>query len=108
MDYDVVAEESFGNDYESTTNYLDESLGNPQASKRLVVAIRDAVCLLKTMPSLHAISRKPVLAAREMREHPVGSYVIVYQVDEDAHVVRLHRLFHQSQQFDDEWYWRRN
>ena len=105
MDYEVVAAESFRRDYDSTADYLEHVLHSPQAAKRLVAAIRNAVNSLKSSPMLYAISCKPILEAHRMRECPVGNYVIVYHVDEKERVIRLHRLFHQLQQYNDEWYW---
>ena len=105
MAYDVVVEDSFERDYEAIVEYLETVLHNSGAAKRIVLSVRNAVSLLEANPQLHAVSRKPVLANHTMRECAVENYVLVYRVDDDKKIIRLHRMFHQSQQYDDRWYW---
>ncbi len=106
MAYEVVYEASFGRDLLGTVDYLAKDLASPQAAKKLVDAIDRAVSTLAATPHAHAISLKPIMQAHELRECLVRNYTIVYRVDDDSRIVRLHRLFHQTQQYDDSWYWK--
>ena len=55
-------------------------------------------------PFVRTISSKPHLAKRELREYFILGHVIVYQVIGDQ--VVFVRMFHQSQLYDSERYWR--
>ena len=106
MAYKVLREDSFEHDYIQAVDYLAEQLHGPQAAKHFILSMRNAASVLQATPFVCAISTKGILADYEMREYFVDNYVIVYRIDEKEHQVKLHRLFHQLQQYDDEWYWK--
>ena len=105
MAYKVILEEAFERDYIRAIDYLVENLNSPKAAKQLIANMRNAASVLQATPCIRAVSRKRVLSERGMREYFVGGYTIIYRVDEETHQVKLYRLFHQLQQYDDEWYW---
>ncbi|MBQ9003380.1 MAG: type II toxin-antitoxin system RelE/ParE family toxin [Eggerthellaceae bacterium] len=74
-----------------------------RAVDRLVSAIDNMVSILECTPYIKAISEKPFLAERGLREYFVMNYVVVYRVG--GSIVTLVNLFHQTQQYDSERYW---
>ena len=104
MVYNVVRTDSFENDYDRILGYLCHVLNSPSAASRLMDEVGHAAEAVEHTPFVRTISSKPHLAERELREYFILGYVIVYQVIGDQ--VVFVRMFHQSQLYDSERYWR--
>ena len=105
MGYEVVRTHSFEHDMFDAIDYLATILKNRQAAQLLVDQVDNAVSILESTPFVRAVSPKPMLKQYDMREYFIGNYTIIYTVNEHTTVVKLHRLFHQLQQYDSKWYW---
>ena len=103
MAYEILYEDSFRRDYEQVVSYLSDVLHSPQAARNLIKRIREAAGLLVELPLIQAESNHAALRNAHFREHFVGSYVIIYHFD--GTTVRFVRLFHQTQDYSDDWYW---
>ena len=102
MAYKVSHTDSFERDYRTVVDYLTREHGH-QSAKRLVMELGNVASILEETPFIRAVSRKPSLERRNLREFFIGSYTLVYAIADEE--VLFVRLFHQLQQYDDSWYW---
>ena len=98
MEYSVLITESFKHDVVEAVDYIDDRLGSPSAAKKLLDAIDNVLGFVQRMPEMHAVSTKPRLNERGIRECLVEHYVITYRID-GLRIVVL-RLFHQTQDYE--------
>lgn len=98
MAYKIKRTDAFASDFEEAVGYLVLELKSPQAAENLIRELRDRSEILEHNPYVYAVSRRPVLRARGIRELLVRSYVAIYVVEGDA-VIFL-RFFHQTQMFE--------
>ena len=74
--------------------YIADTLKAPQAAQKRVIQIMDAVRSLKTMPLCHAPAGNGRLAAAGVRRVNVGSYAVLYAVDETRAEVVIARILY--------------
>lgn len=100
MMYKTIITRSFENDLASIVDYLSCTLKSPHATQRFMDSIDASIPLLTEMPEIHAPS--PLISSREVqaRRHIVGSYLIIYSVQNNC--VVFHRIMHQSQNYSNE------
>ena len=103
MVYSVVRTDNFESDYDHILGYLCYVLNSPSAASRFMDEVVHVAEVVEHAPFVRAISSKPFLAERELREYFILGYAIVYQVIDDR--VVFVRMFHQSQLYDSERYW---
>ena len=101
--FEVTPSELFLEDTRDALRYICGALHAPGAASKLMSSIDDASKLLSSNPYINAVSRSDFLKKREIRIHFVKNYLIAYDIREDR--VRLLRLLHQSQAYDDTRYW---
>ena len=97
MAFAVERTEAFEADLDEVVTYLIGE-GVSQAALALLDEVENAIESLGSNPYLHAISRKPALRNRELREFLVKRHVIVYEVAGED--VVLLRLFHQMRYYE--------
>ena len=87
LDLDVIVE------------HLAGTLGTPGAASRLLDGMDSLAQTLTAFPLAHELSRDELLASRGFRKALVGSYVVLYLYDEDAHEVAITNVFHTSRDY---------
>ena len=98
MTYKVVQSEEFEASLLDELRYLVETLSATNAAERMLECLDNLVSLLETSPLLKAVSTKPYLKERNLREYYFLNYVVLYLVD--GNEVMLVNLFHQSQDYE--------
>lgn len=81
-------------DLDETFDYIRNTLSAPKAAENLMLEIENAISGLKENPYLYAPCRDPVLAEMSYRSLVVKNYIVVYSVNDDAHVVNILRIFY--------------
>lgn len=62
-------------------------------------AVKDCYDRLKKHPMMYALADMPELAEKDFRRAPVKNYLILYQVNEAAKVVYIHRIFYGARNY---------
>ena len=84
-------------EYRGIVDYLCVTLGNRGAASRFAGEFKSQVDLIRSHPYMRGLSRLSEAAALGYRSCPVGNYVLLYKVRDDAIV--LAHVFHQSQDY---------
>lgn len=92
--YKVVVTELAEGDLDSIVAYIAGQLGNPTAAGRLLDEVQECYANLKTLPLMYELSRDGRLAAEGYRKAVIGSYVMLYKVNEAAKIVIVYRFFY--------------
>jgi plasmid stabilization system protein ParE len=95
MTCSVLTQRRFEDDYDDILFYYKVKIGMSGAAASFAAAIDEAIGDIRRFPEIRAVSRKPGLASRQVREYLVRNHAIYYRV-EGNNVVLL-RLLHQSQ-----------
>lgn len=98
MAFMIKRTDAFAGDFEEAVEYLVLELKSPQAAENLIRELKNRSEILEHNPYVYAVSRRPMLGARAIRELLVKNYVAIYVIEGDA-VVFL-RFFHQTQMFE--------
>ena len=81
-------------DLRSIGNYIAGELYSPQASKRTLRQIRDAVRTLQSMPNRNGLVGNRNLASVGVRKLLVESHLILYCVNDKAASISVVRIIH--------------
>lgn len=88
-------------DLDQITDYLSRSLSNPQAALALLDDIERISEILEATPELFPLCSDSRLARLGYRKAVVRTYVLVYEIDRDGHIVRVLRFFHSLENYAD-------
>lgn len=91
--------QSAENDLSDITDYLSVQLGNPPAALAFLDEVESVGDALGENPELFPLCRDSRLADLGYRKALVRSYVMIYEVDAVAQIVRVLRLFHSSEDY---------
>ena len=91
--------ESAEADLDQITDYLGFSLSNPQAVLALLDEVDRVSATLAGSPELFPLCSDSRLAELGYRKAIVRAYILVYEIDHAAHVVRVLRFFHGSEDY---------
>ena len=97
--YRVVISPSANADLFNSLNYIAYKLGNPQAATRLADGIERCYADLEGFPAAHELCRDPVLVRMGYRRYPVGNYLVIFRIVEEAREVRVLHIFHALQNY---------
>ena len=99
MAYEVLWTPDAKHDVDLVVSYLSENLGTPAAAAKLLDGIEQLIKTLKTFPETHEFVRDELLAARGYRKALVGSYLVLYLVDERHGVVVITNVVHGTRDY---------
>ena len=86
-------------DLDKITDYLGFELSNPKAALALLDEIDRVSITLTDSPELFPLCSDSRLAEQGYRKAIVRAYILVYEIDHAAHVVRVLRFFHGSEDY---------
>ena len=86
-------------DLDQITDYLGTTLANPPAATAFLDEVERISDTLKETPLLFPLCSDPQLAEWGCRKAVVRAYILVYEIDEGAQVVRVLRFFHESENY---------
>lgn len=64
---------------------------NEPAADKMLARIHEKLEILSTFP---AIGRTRPDVAQGVRHFPIGNYLLLYRIDEDAHMIHIVRIVH--------------
>jgi plasmid stabilization system protein ParE len=91
--------ESAESDLDQITDYLSFELCNPQAAAAFLDEVERVSDVLADTPELFPLCSDSKLAELGYRKAIVRAYILVYEIDADAEVVRILRFFHESENY---------
>lgn len=95
--YDIIASASAKGDLEEIKDYLLTEFRNPQAVANLETAIRRAYDTIAVTPNAFPPCDDLRLRQKGYRKCKLTNYLFVYEVVESEKLVRIHRYFHDLQ-----------
>ena len=99
MTYAVMRTDTASQQITEAVRYLAEVSDSTSPALRLLDAIDDAATRLATFPKIGAVPSWGTLARRGYRKLDVGSYLLLYKVDDAAKTVTIHAFVHARQQY---------
>ena len=100
MGYRIKVTEHAHNDLDQIVSYIVEELGNPPAALSLLATVENVYEKLAETPNMYSLCLKPLLSRRGYRRVPVGGYLMIYKVDEDAKFVYIERSFSHLEDYE--------
>jgi len=97
--YKVVISPSANADLFNALNYIAYELEDQQAAAKLADGIERCYTDLEEFPAAHEPCRDPVLGRMGYRRYPVGNYLVIFRIVEDAQEVRVVHIFHALQNY---------
>ena len=97
--YRVVISPSANADLFNALSYITYELANPQTAAKLADGIERCYADLEEFPAAHELCRDPVLARMGYRRYPVGNYLVIFRIVEEAREVRVLHIFHALQNY---------
>ena len=97
--YRVVISPSANADVFNVLNYIAYELVNPQAAAKLADGIGRCYSDLAEFPAAHELCRDPILIRMGYRRYPVGNYLVIFRIVEEAREVRVLHIFHALQNY---------
>lgn len=97
--YRVVISPSANADLFNALKYIAYELENPQAATKLADGIERCYADLEEFPAAHELCRDPVLCRTGYRRYPVGNYLVIFRIVEEAQEVRVLHIFHSLQNY---------
>ena len=91
--------ESAESDLDQITDYLSFELCNPPAAAAFLDGVERVSDVLADTPELFPLCSDSKLAELGYRKAIVRAYILVYEIDADAEVVRILRFFHESENY---------
>ena len=101
MAYRLIVTQSAEADLTSIVAYLVSELYNPDAAANLLDEIEKRYAVLEENPFLYARCTHPLLLPGEYRKVVIGSYLLIYHVEEFSGVVYVDRFFNELQDYAD-------
>lgn len=95
----VEITESAESDLDQITDYLSFELCNPPAATAFLDEVERVSDVLADTPELFPLCSDSKLAELGYRKAIVRAYILVYEIDADAEVVRILRFFHESENY---------
>ena len=92
--YRLVVTELADGDLNSIVAYITGQLANPTAACCFLDEVESCYANLKRSPFMYELARDVHLAAKGYRKVVIGSYIMLYMVDEAVKVVTIYRFFY--------------
>ena len=100
MGYNVRVTEHAHDDLDQIVSYIIGDLSNPSAALTLLNAVEHVYEKLAETPNMYALCQKPLLSRRGYRKVPIGGYLMIYKIDEDAKLVYIERFFSHLEDYE--------
>ena len=100
MAYKVKITESADRDLDEILTYIAESLANPKAATDFADTLNERYATLEHHPLMFELSRNKRLANMGYRRFVVGSYVVLYLVDDVRQEVTIARIFYGRRDYE--------
>mgnify|MGYP002626511627 CR=1 FL=1 len=97
--FTVEITESAEADLDQITDYLGFALSNPQAALAFLDEVDRVAATLACSPALFPLCSDSRLAELGYRKAVVRAYILVYEINHAAQVVRVLRFFHGSEDY---------
>lgn len=97
--FELEITESAESDLDQITDYLSVALCNPQAAVAFLDEVEHVSDVLADKPELFPLCSDSKLAELGYRKATVRAYILIYEIDADAEVVRVLRFFHESENY---------
>ena len=99
LHYDISISQDAINDLTEIFDYIAINVQEPETASTIVGRVYASIISLKTMPLRFALAKDSFLAGQGFRVMPVGSYLIIYAVDEALNKVIVHRVVHAKRNY---------
>lgn len=106
MAYNLFVDPSLNQRVDDVVNYLEVSLGSPQAAASLLDGISQVYDILETSPESYPYAQDQSLKERGYRRALVGNYLLLFRVERDetsdgepSGTVYVTHFFHGSQNY---------
>jgi plasmid stabilization system protein ParE len=86
-------------DLNQITDYLGNTLANPPAALAVLDEVDRVSDTLEETPELFPLCADSRLAELGYRKAIIRAYILVYEIDRQAQVVRVLRFFHESENY---------
>jgi addiction module RelE/StbE family toxin len=100
MAYKVTISASADRDVDDIFAYIMNTLGSPQAAVNFADALDERYAALEENPLMYERSRNSRLAGEGYRKFVVGSYIVLYLVDEERQEVTIVRVFYGRRDYE--------
>ena len=97
--YRVVISPSADADLFNILKYIAYELEDPQAAAAFADGVEKCYADLEEMPSAHSLCADPLLQRKGYSKYPVGNYLVIYRVVDEANEVRVVHVFHETQNY---------
>ncbi len=97
--YNVVISPTANTDLYNALKYIAYELANPTAAEKLADEVDRCYADLEEMPAAHEFCRDHVLRRLGYRRYPVGNYLVIFRIEEEAQEVRIVHFFHATQDY---------
>ena len=97
--YTLEITESADVDLDQITDYIGNVLANPPAALALLDEVERVSDTLETTPEIFPLCSDSRLAELGYRKAVVRAYILVYEIDYVAQIVRVLRFFHGSENY---------
>lgn len=98
--YEVVRTATMERQLRNEVFYLRDVSGSAAPALGLLDRLEQASGQLSQFPRMGVVPRTPSLARRGYRMLVIERYLLFYKVDDAAHRVILHGIFHQRQEYE--------
>ncbi|GMO12336.1 MAG: hypothetical protein Ta2D_14200 [Rickettsiales bacterium] len=92
--YGLIFSKLFGDDIDSTYQYIKENLKAPMAAENLMKEVKQELEHLKETPTRRPIIKDELIAALNLRAIKIKNYVVYYSVNEKKQTVILVRFLY--------------
>lgn len=97
--YTLEITDSAEADLDQITDYLGIALANPSAALSFLDEVERVSDTLEETPCIFPLCSDARLAELGYRKAIVRAYILVYEIDENEQVVRVLRIFHESENY---------
>ena len=87
-------------DLDQIVSYIVEELGNPPAALSLLATVENVYEKLAETPNMYSLCLKPLLSRRGYRRVPIGGYLMIYKVDDEAGLIYIERFFSHLEDYE--------
>lgn len=100
MDYKIIITELAEYDLDSILEYMIIKLDNRVAADTFLRELEKRIALLRHNPYIYALCDDFYLCSNGYRKFLIGSYVILYKINDRNNDVYILRLFYGKQEYD--------
>ena len=92
--YKVVFTNTCKQEIENIYNYISKNLYSPKAARKFMSNIEKVASILKSMPRLYRIIKKPRGVSFNYRRVVINNYVLIYTIFEKEKIVYISHVYY--------------